>query len=63
MPSPYSHRVTVSLREQELKKLSTIAEKLDVSISWVIRKAIDSYLQESSLSGVSTFEINEQLNE
>lgn len=59
MPSPYSHRVTVSLREQELKKLSTIADNLDVSISWVVRKAIDKYLQQFSSIDEPAYKLNE----
>lgn len=37
-------RVTVSLTERDHTELSALGERLDVSLSWLIRKAVTEYL-------------------
>ena len=37
-------RVTVTLREEEHQNLTALAYQNDVSISWIVRKAIREYL-------------------
>lgn len=38
-------RVTVSVTPGDYDTLTTLAEKDDVSVSWVVRRAIHEYLQ------------------
>lgn len=40
----YGPRLTVSLTDSDYDALSTIAEKDEVSLSWVVRRAINEYL-------------------
>lgn len=40
----FGPRLTVSLTERDYDALTALAEKDDVSVSWVIRRAIDEYL-------------------
>ena len=37
-------RITVSLKPMEHDALARLAEKRDVSLSWVVRKAVEEYL-------------------
>jgi len=39
-------RITISLNEESLKSVSSIASRIDVSIAWVIRYAVDNFLKE-----------------
>lgn len=41
-----SARLTVSLDDEDYAALTAIAEKSDVSLSWVIRQAIHRFVQE-----------------
>lgn len=38
-------RITVSLRPGEHHALSKLAEARDVSLSWVVRKAVEQYIE------------------
>ena len=38
----------VSIKKEQLETLKAIAEKRDVSISWLIRQGIEKYLLEAS---------------
>ena len=40
----FGPRLTVSLTGQDYDDLSALADKDDVSVSWVVRRAIDEYL-------------------
>jgi len=40
----FGPRLTVSLTGNDYDALSALAEKDDVSVSWVVRRAIDEYL-------------------
>lgn len=40
----YGPRLTVSLTSHDYDALSVLAHKDDVSVSWVVRRAIDEYL-------------------
>lgn len=40
----FGPRLTVSLTGSDYDALSVLAEKDDVSVSWVVRRAIDEYL-------------------
>jgi hypothetical protein len=40
----FGPRLTVSLTGSDYDALSALAEKDDVSVSWVVRRAIDEYL-------------------
>lgn len=40
----FGPRLTVSLTGRDYDALTALAEKDDVSVSWVIRRAIDEYL-------------------
>ncbi|XOZ32176.1 ribbon-helix-helix protein, CopG family [Halomonadaceae bacterium KBTZ08] len=40
----FGPRLTVSLTAQGYDDLSALADKDDVSVSWVVRRAIDEYL-------------------
>lgn len=40
----FGPRLTVSLTGRDYDALSALAEKDDVSVSWVVRRAIDEYL-------------------
>ena len=37
--------VTVRLKSEQVKKLAKIASREDLSVSWMIRKAIDEFLK------------------
>jgi hypothetical protein len=39
-------RITISLDQESLKSVSSIASENDVSIAWVIRYAVDKFLKE-----------------
>jgi predicted transcriptional regulator len=39
-------RITISLDRESLKSVSSIASDNDVSIAWVIRYAVDNFLEE-----------------
>ncbi len=41
----FGPRLTVSLTGDDYEALSVLADKDDVSISWVIRRAIEEYLR------------------
>ncbi|GAA5082164.1 ribbon-helix-helix domain-containing protein [Roseibacterium beibuensis] len=41
-----SHRLSVSLTEEQHKELLEIAEKNKVSVAWVIREAIERLLRD-----------------
>lgn len=43
-PRKFGPRLTVSLTGSDYDALSALAEKDDVSVSWVVRRAIDEYL-------------------
>jgi hypothetical protein len=40
----FGPRLTVSLTGSDYSRLSTIAEQSDVSVSWVVRRAIQEFL-------------------
>ena len=40
----FGPRLTVSLTENDYNRLNVLAEKDDVSVSWVVRRAIEDYL-------------------
>ena len=40
----FGQRLTVSLTDSDYDALSALADKDDASVSWVIRRAIDEYL-------------------
>lgn len=41
----FGPRLTVSLTGKDYDDLSALAEKDEVSVSWVVRRAIDEYLE------------------
>lgn len=41
----FGPRLTVSLTESNYDVLAILAEKGDVSVSWVVRRAIEEYLE------------------
>ncbi len=41
----FEPRLTVSLTRSDYDTLNALADKDDVSISWVVRRAIDEYLR------------------
>ncbi|HZT26587.1 MAG TPA: ribbon-helix-helix protein, CopG family [Pseudolabrys sp.] len=41
----FEPRLTVSLTRSNYDTLNALAEKDDVSVSWVVRRAIDEYLR------------------
>ena len=43
-PKKFGPRLTVSLTANDYDALSALAEKDDVSVSWVVRRAIYEYL-------------------
>lgn len=43
-PKKLGPRVTVSVTSRDFDTLNMLANKDDVSVSWVIRRAIDEYL-------------------
>jgi hypothetical protein len=47
----FGPRLTVSLSDEDHDKLHRLAEKDEVSISWVIRRAIVDYLRRHSPPG------------
>ena len=49
--SKKSTRITVSLAEEEHAGLATLAEKYDVSLSWLTHKAVLEFLQEYGKGG------------
>ncbi|MEM7767391.1 MAG: ribbon-helix-helix domain-containing protein [Pseudomonadota bacterium] len=42
----FGPRLTVSLTGSDYDALSLLAEKDEVSVSWVVRRAIDEYLEQ-----------------
>lgn len=44
--SKKSTRITVSLADEEHAGLATLAEKYDLSLSWLTRKAVLEFLQQ-----------------
>lgn len=40
----FGPRLTVSLTRHDYEALATLADKDEVSVSWVVRRAIDEYL-------------------
>jgi predicted transcriptional regulator len=44
-PKKLGPRVTVSITPGDFDTLNTLANKDDVSVSWLIRRAIDEYLR------------------
>ena len=38
-------RITVSLAGADYASLSALAERYDVSLSWIVRKAVSEYLE------------------
>ena len=49
--SKKSTRITVSLSDEEHAGLATLAEKYDVSLSWLTRKAVLEFLQQNEKGG------------
>lgn len=45
-PSTDVKRVTVTLPRRQLDSLSAIAAREDVSLAWLIRKAVDRFLRD-----------------
>ncbi len=43
-----SVRLTVSFPQADYNEISTFAEQMDVSASWVVRKAVEKWLQDRS---------------
>ena len=43
---PEIKRVTVTLPKRQLDKLQAIASREDVSVSWLVRKAVDKMLRQ-----------------
>lgn len=41
-------RVTVTLPKRQLDALQTIASREDVSVAWLVRKAVDKLLQQGA---------------
>lgn len=41
----FGPRVTISVTGKDYTVLNALAEKDDVSVSWVVRRAIDEYLR------------------
>lgn len=44
-PKKLGPRVTVSVTSEDFDTLNVLANKDDVSVSWVVRRAIDEYLR------------------
>lgn len=44
-----SNRITVSLTQVDHDKLEALADSQDVSMSWVVRKAVSEYLEKNSV--------------
>jgi predicted transcriptional regulator len=44
-------RISVSLDDQDYRELSLIAQKSDVSVAWVIRRAISEFLVQQRGAG------------
>ncbi|EJG0961931.1 CopG family transcriptional regulator [Vibrio parahaemolyticus] len=47
-------RVSVNLTLEEQIKLEKLANELDVSLSWVIRRAVQTYLETEKNKSIST---------
>ena len=47
-------RVTVTLPQRQLDALQTIATREDVSVAWLVRKAVDKLLRDGPEIPVST---------
>ena len=45
-PRKFGPRVTVSLTGEDYDVLSTLADQGEVSVSWLVRRAIDDYLEQ-----------------
>lgn len=41
----FGPRLTVSLTTSDYDELNTLAQKDEVSVSWVVRRAVEQYLQ------------------
>lgn len=46
LPPKASHRLSVSLTEEQHTELAKIAEKNKVSVAWVVREAIERLLRD-----------------
>jgi predicted DNA-binding ribbon-helix-helix protein len=46
-------RVTVTLPKRQLDALETIASREDVSVAWLVRKAVDKLLRQGAEISVS----------
>ena len=44
-PKKFGPRLTVSLTESDYDALNALAQKDEVSLSWVVRRAVERYLQ------------------
>lgn len=44
-PSKFGNRVTVSVTNADYDILNSIAGREDVSVSWVVRRALEEYLR------------------
>ena len=54
------NRITVSLHDLEYNALSIIASKEDVSLSWLVRKAVTEYLMKfKEFNQIKLFEMPE----
>lgn len=40
-------RFSITLVEEQYKKISSLAERNDVSVAWIVRQAITQFLEES----------------
>lgn len=47
----FGPRLTVSLSDEDYDRLQQLAQKDEVSISWVVRRAIVDYLRKQSSAG------------
>jgi len=48
MPASMTHRVSISLTDEHYRALQRLASAKRVSISWVVRDAVDRYIQDDS---------------
>lgn len=46
-PRKFGPRITVSVTAQDYDTLAALAERDEVSVSWVVRRAIDDYLEQN----------------
>ena len=47
-PEPGKHRISVTFSTFDYDELRRIAESKKVSVAWVVRDAVEKYLQEES---------------